>query len=202
MTTTPIPNIIFDAGGVLVEWMPREIVREFSADPAVQAALMRDIFNHPEWVETDRGTLLLADAAKSFAARTQFSLAEVQALMRIIRNSLAPKRDTLALVAELKRAGRKVYCLSNMPHERYEYLRGKHDFWQMFDGIVISGYVKLVKPDREIYTYTLEKYQLTPETCVFIDDSRPNVEAAEKLGMRGVVFTDASTCREQLRTWG
>ncbi len=191
-------NIIFDLGGVVVEWDPDGIIAEFSQEPKMAAKLKREVFDHPDWAEKDRGVLSEAEVSKGFASRTGLSEARIEALMRIVRESLRLKADTLPLIDELRQSGFGIYCLSNMPVEHYEHLRKRYDFWEKFDGIVISGLVKMVKPEPGIYQYLLTEYQLAPSTCIFIDDSPRNIEVAKTLGIEGIVFTDVQSCRQQL----
>lgn len=77
--------------------------------------------------------------------------------------------------------------------------KNKYNFWDVFSGIVFSGQVKMIKPELEIYQFLLREYQLEPETCVFIDDSPKNIEVARSLGIKGIVFSDVQSCRQQLR---
>jgi len=117
-----------------------------------------------------------------------------------VRDSLILMPETLPLMDELRAQGYPLFCLSNMPVEHYQHLTKIYDFWDKFAGIVISGQAKMVKPEPEIYQYLLNTYQLEPSTCIFIDDSPPNIEAAQSLGINGIVFTDVQSCRQELRT--
>jgi putative hydrolase of the HAD superfamily len=99
---------------------------------------------------------------------------------------------------ELSDQGLSLYCLSNMPAERYAYLREKYDLWGLFGGIVISAHVKMVKPEPEIFEYLLATYSLNPATTLFVDDSPKNISAARSLGIQGLLFTTAEACRRQI----
>jgi len=96
---------------------------------------------------------------------------------------------------QLKEAGLKVYLLSNYPREVFALHTecGSFPFLEKVDGKVVSGFVKMIKPNADIYKYLLKEYSLCADECVFIDDREENVEAARTLGMKGIVFE----CYEQ-----
>ncbi len=191
-------NVVFDLGGVVFEWNPDAIIRAVFDDPEVQTLIKRQVFGQPDWSDTDRGTLTRADAVVRWARRTGRPVDELEALMREADVSMQPIIDTLGLMRELEDRGLNLYCLSNMPVERYAYLRRTYDFWDRFRGIVISGHVKMIKPEPEIFQYLLDSYDLEPASTVFVDDSTRNIAAARALGIQGILFTTAEECRKQL----
>jgi len=199
-------NVIFDIGGVLLNWNTVEIVNSFAqtcSDDEKErrnyaALLQRDVFGHADWLATDAGSLSVADAIKRFAKRTGQPVAEMQRLWDHSGELLTIKPDTISLLHELNDRGISLYCLSNMPMERFNYLRERFDFWPLFRGTVISGQVKLMKPDAAIFQHLLEKFDLVAEESIFIDDTLHNAIGAQAVGIRGIHFTDAASCRDQL----
>ena len=199
-------NVIFDLGGVVFDWNPAEIIETFVAridtDPMAQRGiatqLKADVFSHPDWLETDRGTLSAADAVARFAERMTLPIDTMQRLWDLCNVLMRPKLETVALMDELFTQGAALYCLSNMPVERYAWLRQHHDLWHCFQGIVISGEIQLIKPDAAIYQHLLQTFDLQAEECIFLDDSAPNVAAANALGIHGILFQDAASCRDDL----
>jgi HAD superfamily hydrolase (TIGR01509 family) len=191
-------NIIFDLGGVVFDWDPEAIIGAVFKDPELQAIIRREVFEHPDWPETDRGTLTRADAVVRWARRTARPVAELEALMHAADVSMQPKIGTLALMKELADQGLSLYCLSNMPAERYAYLRETYDLWGLFGGIVISAHVKMVKPDPGIFEHLLATYRLDPAATLFVDDSPKNISAARSVGIQGILFTTAEACRQQI----
>ena len=189
--------IIFDLGGVVIEWDPAEIVRSFTPDPSLGESLLRNIFHHPDWVKKDRGSLSAEALVGRFALRTGLSAAEIERLMALVRASLHLKNDTLAWIHELKTEGFPLYCLSNMPSDHEAYLRQRYGFWDLFDGIVTSNRVGLVKPEPEIFRHLLEAHGLDPEKCVFIDDWEANIQVAGTFGIRGIQFRNVPDARRQ-----
>ncbi len=193
-----ITNIIFDMGGVLIEWRPQLIASRFSSDPKLQEVVIQDIFGHEDWLVWDSGSITHAELMDRAAKRTGIPLAEVKRLMALSLESLDAIQPTVDLLRELKAQGYRIYCLSNMPLEHYEILKGTLDFWSDFDGVVISSQAGLSKPDPAIYRHLLDEFQLDPATCLFLDDYQGNVDAARKLGIHALLYRGADDCRRQL----
>jgi HAD superfamily hydrolase (TIGR01509 family) len=193
-----VRNIIFDLGGVILEWNPDAILESYYADPDARAAMKRALFQHPDWLQMDRGMLTESDMLVRLEKRTGRPVSELVGLFEAIRISLKPKADTVALVENLAQRHIPLYCLSNMPATTFAYLRPKHSFWTVFRGIVISGEIKMMKPEPEIFEYLLRRHELSPADTVFVDDHRPNIQAAEALGLHTVWFRDARQCEVEL----
>lgn len=193
--------IIFDLGRVVVSWDPVGIVRSVCG-PQGAEQLAEQLFNHPDWLEVDRGTMSLHTMAREAQARTGLSAAENLAILQAVPASLLPDPAMLTLIAELHGAGHTLYALSNMGHASIDWLEQHQDFWRFFSGKVVSARVRMMKPEPDIYRYLLVSFDLKPAECLFIDDSPANIAAAEALGIRGIVFTDAASCRQQLGELG
>lgn len=192
-------NVIFDVGGVLLDWNPGRILEGYYADAAERAAMKQAIFLHADWLELDRGALSESALLERIGARARRPVPELANLFEVVRASLQPKTDTLALLASLAARQVPLYCLSNMPPGTFAYLRERFEFWGLFQGIVISGEVNMVKPQPEIFEYLLHRHGLSAADTVFIDDHPPNVEAAQALGLHTVLFQDARQCEAALR---
>ena len=192
--------IIFDLGRVVVSWDPVAIVRSVRGPDGAEALAER-LFNHPDWLEVDRGTLSLHTMARRAQERTGLSAAENLAILQAVPASLLPDPAMLTLIAELHGAGHTLYALSNMGHASIDWLE-QQLFWRFFSGKVVSARVRMIKPEPDIYRYLLVSFDLKADECLFIDDSPANVAAAEALGIRGMLFTDAHSCRRQLVSLG
>jgi putative hydrolase of the HAD superfamily len=190
--------VIFDLGGVVLDWNPDAILEAFYDDIDARAAMKRDLFQHPDWLLMDRGVYSEADVIARLVERTGRPSSELIGLFGAVRNSLRPKRDTVALIERLAQQQVPLYCLSNMPASTFAYLKDSHAFWPHFRGIVISGEIQMMKPEPEIFEYLLRRYELTPGNTVFIDDLQPNVQAAKALGIHTVWFRDAMQCEKEL----
>ena len=193
--------IIFDLGRVVVSWDPVGIVRSVRG-PQGAEQLAEQLFNHPDWLEVDRGTMSLHTMAQEAQARTGLPAAENLAILQAVPASLLPDPAMLTLIAELHGAGHTLYALSNMGHASIDWLEQHQDFWRFFSGKVVSARVRMMKPEPDIYRYLLVSFDLKPAECLFIDDSPANIAAAEALGIRGIVFIDVASCRQQLGELG
>jgi putative hydrolase of the HAD superfamily len=193
-----VKNIIFDLGGVVIEWSPDRILEGYYDDPEIRAIMKTALFLHPDWLQLDRGTLSEAQALVRLESRTGRPPAELEGLLNAVRASLHPKTDTVALLTRLEKRGVPLYCLSNMSSATFQYLRQRYPFWGLFRGIVISGDIKLMKPEREIFDYLLGKYGLVASETVFVDDHAANIEAARSLGLQAVWFQSAGQCEIEL----
>ena len=194
-----VQKVIYDLGGVLFRWNPAEIVRGFYADEASRSVAAREIFAHPDWLELDRGTLAEEAAVRGIAARIGRPEAELRALMNAVRDSLVPIDETVVLLHELANIPVPLYCLSNISVPNFEHLRQRHALFNLFQGIVVSAEVRLVKPDPLIFDHIAARFGLDPAETVFIDDSAPNIASAGARGFQTVLFRDAGQCRDELR---
>jgi putative hydrolase of the HAD superfamily len=194
-----VRNVIFDLGGVVLEWNPDRVLENYYDDEDLRAAMKTALFLHPDWLQMDRGLLTEYDALARLKKRTQRPRPELIGLFEAIKSSLKPKVDTVGLLERLARRHTPLYCLSNMPESTFSYVRARHDFWKMFHGIVISGEVKMLKPERGIFEYLLDLYELSPAQTVFIDDHPQNILAAQTLGLHTVWFRDARQCEFELQ---
>jgi putative hydrolase of the HAD superfamily len=194
----PLRNVIFDFGGVLVTWRPQEIIDSFYAEAELRESLRTHAFQHADWLDMDRGTLDEATVASRCAARMARPEAELRALFDHVRAALRPIEPTVALLHELHGRGFKLYGLSNMSATIFAHLAGRHEFFRLFDGIVVSADVKLLKPERAIYEHLRDRFALDFAESVFIDDLARNVESARSAGLPAIQFTTAEQVRRDL----
>jgi len=195
----PVRNVIFDFGGVLVSWRPQEIIDSFYAEPHLREALRTHAFQHDDWLDMDRGTLDEAGVVRRCAERMARPESELRAMFDHLRAALTPIEPTVALLRELReRAGLKLYGLSNMSASIFTYLDGRHDFFKLFDGIVVSAAVKLLKPEPAIYEHLRDRFELDFAESVFIDDMARNVESARRAGLPAIHFETTDQVRREL----
>lgn len=193
-----IKNIVFDFGGVLLDWNPRYFYRTFFRDKKEMEYFLTTVCS-PEWnAEQDRGRPF-AEGIKLL----QFQYPEYREAIQLygdrwedmIKGEIP---EGVNLLHELKAAGYDIYGLTNWSAETLWITYRKHDFFTLLDGIVVSGEEKLIKPDKRIYEVLLNRYNLNAEECVFIDDSPANIKAAAELGFKAILFDDISTVRKKL----
>jgi putative hydrolase of the HAD superfamily len=188
---TAIRNVVFDFGGVLVQWRPDKLLADQFPDERHREIARREIFGHPDWLEFDRGTLLEVDAVTRFATRTGFAESRIRALFGAIREELQPKPDSVEVLRGLAARAVPLYGLSNMSADIFQWLRDRNDFFALFNGIVVSGCVGLIKPERAIFAHLATTHALVPDESLFIDDMPANVSAARDAGFQAVQFTTA-----------
>jgi HAD superfamily hydrolase (TIGR01509 family) len=191
-------NVVLDIGNVLLSWDPAALLREHLAPAADHALFLREVFEHADWVDLDRGTLEEEEAILRFRERTGAPLELLHRIVHASKSSLTPIPESLALLEELDRTGVDLYCLSNMSHGTWSFLRPRHGFWSRFKGIVISAELGVVKPDPAIYRHLLQAYALAPAETVFLDDRPANVEGARRAGIHAFVFEGAQSARARL----
>jgi len=192
-------NVVFDLGGVVLTWDPAAILHSVLTEAGPRDVVRREVFEHDDWQELDRGTLSPDIAQARFAARTGLSPHDIGRLMDRVAPSLTPIAQTLDLIRRIKARGHRLFCLSNMHLQSIRYLEQQYDFWHLFDGIVISSYIHMIKPEPEIYTHLLTKHNLRPDETVFIDDLQVNLDAAAEQGIRTVRFVSPHDCESCLR---
>lgn len=191
-------NIVFDLGGVVFNWQPEVIMESVFSGRNTRDIVRKEIFEHSDWLELDKGTISLDSAIDRGAARTGLPATDIARLLNAVPGFLTPIDQTMELICRLGNSANKLFVLSNMQLASIAHLEEQHDIWGLFDGVVISSRIKMVKPDIEIYQYLLDRYQLNPADTVFIDDLPKNLEAASSLGIRTIQFFDAPQCEQAL----
>lgn len=173
--------IIFDIGNVVLEWQPEHILRStFSV--ANMPLLLEQTFLSPEWSAYDQGLISTKDLKEQLADKLECSNTAMEALLQSVVVSLRPFPEMVELLIKLKSLGYPIYALSNMPNDIFLSLFEEHKFWELFDDIVISSHIKLIKPDPAIFEFILNKHQLKADECIFLDDSTANVVSAQDMG--------------------
>jgi len=191
-------NIVFDIGCVLIDWDANKALNQCYPDGQHHDLLKQAVFHHPDWQALDRGTLSEQEAINNFHTRTSLPHAEFADLLQAVRESLTPLEASWAMLHELHQQGYPLYCLSNMPASTFTFLKSRYDCWDVFKGIVISGEIGLMKPERAIFEHLLNRYQLQAEQTLLIDDLEANVIGARQAGMRAIQFTNINDCRQTL----
>lgn len=194
-----IRNLIFDFGRVLVHFEPDDILSPYIPDPADRAAVVPVAFDRRYWSRLDDGTLteeeLISLAAPTLPERLREPMAA--ALLNWYRH-LPPVNGMDEMIGRLKAEfGVPTYLLSNISRKFTEHT-DLFPVLRKMDGCVFSAQAGIVKPSREIFAYTCEKFGLKPEECVFVDDSSRNIAGAEAFGIRGYCF-DGDVGRLEVR---
>ena len=195
-----IKNIIFDFGGVLLDWNPRYLYKSYFNNDEEMEHFLADICNG-EWnIRQDAGRPF-AEAVKELQAKFPEYAEAIQMYdddwEKMLKCELP---ESIDLLKELKFMGYGIYGLTNWSAEKIGYAFANYSFFSLFDGIVVSGVEKVVKPDRKIYEILLERYSLKPGECVFTDDNQDNVDMAKVLGINAICFDNIGNVKEHLET--
>ena len=194
----PKPVLIFDLGGVLIDWNPRYLYRKLIADEAVMEQFLTEVCR-PEWnAQQDHGRPFaeaIAELVAQFPAQEALIRAWWERWPEMMNGAIA---GTVQILAELRESGNRLFALSNWSAETYPHAESRFEFLQWFEYVALSGRLKLSKPQPEIFAHLLERIGQPAAACIFIDDSRANVEAARRLGIQALHFTAPETLRAQL----
>jgi 2-haloacid dehalogenase len=195
---TPPTTVVFDLGGVLIDWDPRHLYRQMFADPDEMEAFLAEVTT-AEWNAHQDAGRPWAEAVEILADEHPERRELIEAFHRRWPEMLAGEiPGTVAVLADLRRANVRLVALSNWSAETFPFARQRFDFLEWFEGIVISGEVGVNKPDRRIYEHLAAQFGIEPTAALFIDDSPANVNAATALGFRAFLFTDAAALRLEL----
>ena len=192
-------SFIFDAGNVLLRWAPLEVVQATVTDAGQHQRYLHSIFLHQRWLDLDAGRIDECAAVPEFAASLGIDTCEIDRILYAARESLVPLAPGVALLKELGSLGCDLTCLTNMSRETYAHVRPKFAFWESFRGIVVSGHVRMAKPDPAIFRHIVEHLNLVPSETLFIDDLPANVEAARSIGLAAIVYDGSPECLEKIR---
>lgn len=185
-----IKNVIFDVGNVLVEFRWRKLMEELGAPTNVQSLFEKNVFGSHWWGELDLGCLEESDVVAHLRRESEPYQKEFDAIWENRSRLVEPYNYTVPWIKHLKQQGLCVYLLSNYPREMFTLHTecGCFPFLDDVDGKVVSGFVRMVKPNADIYLHLIEKYHLNASECVFLDDRKENIQTAVNIGMKGIVF--------------
>jgi 2-haloacid dehalogenase len=197
-----IDTVVFDLGGVLVDWNPRYLYRQLFDDEAAMERFLGEVCTSAWNEQQDAGrswreatATLIAQHPTQAALIEAYSLRWEEMLSGVIQGSVD-------LLAELKARGVRLYALTNWSHETFPLARERFTFMQCFEGIMVSGEERLIKPDPQIFQRMLQRFAIEPSRALYIDDAPRNVDAAAAQGMHAWWFRDADGLRQLLVSHG
>lgn len=194
------PALIFDLGGVLLDWNPRYLYRKiFKGDEAKVEFFLKEICPQSWNMRQDTGYPTAQAIAERCLLFPQYS-AEIHAYYErypeTVKGEIA---GTVAILRELREAGYPLCALSNWSAETFGLVRGDFPFLKWFDAMVISGEVGVAKPYRAIFMLAAERVGRALQDCLFIDDLTVNIEAAREYGFQTILFTSPQELRIELK---
>ncbi len=190
-------TIIFDFGGVLVDWNPRYVYKDYFQDDEKMEWFLENICTDDWNIEQDRGrsleeaTELLVGIYPEWEKEIRMYYGQWETMLKDAIH------ETVEILLELKKKY-KMYGLTNWSAETFPIALDRFEFFQVFDGILVSGKEKMIKPDEQIFERMISKFHLKPENCLFIDDNLKNVEASRKFGIQTIHFISPEDLREKL----
>jgi len=200
----PIKAIIFDFGGVLIDWNPHNLYRNYFPKDEPQAIddFLDEIGFYTWNAEQDRGRSF-AEGVAVLSVKFPHRAALIEAYAAHWIDSIAGEiSGTVEILQKLKGKAYPLYGLSNWSAETFPLIKDDYPFFNKFDEIILSGEVGLIKPDPEIYHLLLSKISYTANECVFIDDSMANIDAAKDLGLQVLHFKSPEILRNNLEGFG
>ena len=198
-----IKNIIFDFGGVLMDWNPRYFYKDYFNDDEKMEFFLRNIATD-EWnAEQDRGRSL-AEGTEILIAKFPEWETEIRAYYdnwtTMLKSDIP---ENVEVLRKLEHSEYELFGLTNWSAETFPYALENYDFFDIFKGkIVVSGEEKLIKPNPEIWKVLLERYNIKANESVFIDDNAKNIETAKNLGFVTIHITEETNLAEELRNLG
>ncbi len=192
------PVVVFDLGGVLIDWNPRYLYRQLIDDEAEIERFLTEVC-HTAWnEEQDRGRTF-AEAVEEAAARHPGERALIEAYHHRWHDMLGgPIPGSVSILEELKQAGFELRALTNWSVEKFPIARERYQFLSWFESILVSGEVRLIKPDPRIFHLLLESIGRPAADCIYIDDNAKNVTAAAALGFDAIHFQGPELLRQDL----
>ena len=193
-------NVIFDLGNVLLDFNPKGYLKSKVSEEKLDE-VFKAIFNSEEWVMLDRGTITEKEAINNIINRNSNYKDEINLAFDNWYDLLKPIEDTVEILSSLKEHGYKIYYLSNFHELAFGEVTRKNNFFKLFDGGVVSYEEKLIKPEEDIYKLILDRYKLNPSETIFVDDMEANVEGANKLGIKTILFKSPKELRDELNNF-
>lgn len=195
--------VVFDLGGVLIDWDPRYFYRTmFDGDEAAMERFLTTVCN-PEWNTQQDAGRPFAEACALLRAQhpeqTKFIDAWLPGYPQMMAGTIP---GSVEVLADLRAAGVPVYAITNWSAETYPIALERFDFLRWFRGVLVSGEVKLLKPDPRIFRMLFERFNIDPAQAVYVDDIQRNVYGAAELGMYAIHFTSAADLRRELENLG
>jgi 2-haloacid dehalogenase len=192
-------SVVFDLGGVLIDWDPRHLYRKlFAGDEAAMEHFLATVCTH-EWNRCQDAGRSFAEGARLLKTEYPDKAALIDAYgTRFDEMMPGPIAGSVEILGELRDRGTPLYALTNFSAETYPPARQRFAFLSWFCGILVSGEVKVIKPDPQIFQLLIERFDIDPYSAVYIDDVEANVAAARPFGIHAIQFTTPAALRAEL----
>lgn len=197
-----ITTVIFDIGNVLADFVWEKHYRSFGFSEEIFERLAKATVKSPMWNEYDRGVMTDEEVLQGFIDNDPGIEKEIRKVLKDVGPSVKRNDYAIPWIKELQGKGYRCLYLSNFSRKAHRECAPALDFLPYMDGGILSYQDKVIKPMPEIYQLLIDRYQLTPEECVFMDDTPRNLEGAEKFGIHTIHFQNQAQAIEELRKLG
>jgi 2-haloacid dehalogenase len=196
-------TIIYDLGGVLIDWNPMYVFEKYFDRTEDRDYFFSNICTSAWNEEQDGGRTIAEGTQRLIEQFPEWEAAIRDYYGRWTEMIKGPIQESVDLLSEIRSTGQyRLYALTNWSAETFPHALERFEFLSWFEGILVSGKEKTRKPFDDFYLKLLEKYSINKESALFIDDNLRNVEAAKKLGIRSIPFTNAESLRKSLKESG
>lgn len=198
MNKKPITSVVFDIGGVLIDWNPRHLYRNIFDSEAETEWFLENITTS-EWNRKQDAGRSFEAAISELTSRFPAYSSQIEAYYHRWPEMISGEiPESVTVLKQVKSVGYPVYALTNWSAQTFPLVSDEYPLFGFFDGIVVSGLEGVAKPDVEIFHLLIDRYGLDPSSTVFIDDSLPNIESAGTLGFQTIHFKSSRQMREKL----
>lgn len=200
-----IKNIIFDVGNVIVRWSPLYIIESTfpEHEPHQHQFFIEEIFRSDIWVQLNLGQISEKNAKLKFISKIDsLDIKKADTLFDFIKTTQELVPGTIDIIKALHKKDYRLFALTDNVKEIVQHLQHRYDFWQYFSHVTVSADIGLMKPNKEIFVYTMQKNNLLPHETLFIDDHSPNISTASSLGLHTILFSDSTACLQELDLLG
>ena len=191
-------KFLFDLGGVFFDWDPRYFLRDIFADNEELNYFIENVCNHDWNLKQDKGRSIIEgekDLIRQFPKYKDKIKIYYPNHRKMFKKIF---QESIDILLKLKNQKYLCYVLSNWSAETFKGMKDDYDFLNKFDGMIISGEEKLVKPDEKIYKLAIKRFELIPEETIFIDDKIENINAAKLLGFKTIHLMDPKKIKEKI----
>ncbi|GAA1577285.1 HAD family phosphatase [Kribbella sancticallisti] len=202
MSERSVDVVVFDIGGVLLDWSPDYLYRELIPDAGQREHFLTKIAT-PSWNQQQDAGRTWAEAVAELSSLHPEHAEWIEAYdTGWLQMAKGIFEDTAAVLTELRELGVPTYALTNFSAEKWEVAKASFPILTQFDGEVVSGAEQTVKPHEKIFRILIERFDLDPARTFYTDDMQYNVDGARAVGLDAEQFTDPATLRKQLRERG
>ena len=196
-----IKNLIFDIGGVLLDYNPKTYLDKLNIEESKRKKLNDIIFHNHRWKDCLNGYITNSELIEYLVKENKKYKSEIEQILskENLKYMLPPKQEMIEYYKSLKQKGYKIYLCSNITKDTYNYINDSFEIIQVAEGGVFSCFENISKPNVEIYKKLIKKYKLDIEKSTLIDDTNRNIVSANDIGLKGILFNNIEDIKEILK---